>query len=201
MTERRFEVPHRRAGRAILPEVEAWVGRWIGRFTSALAILGGIVLTLVMAVAVLSIIGRQARRSGLAVFESMGPIPGDYEIVSLGTGFAVFCFLSWCQFNRGHVTVDVFVAWLGPRILAGLSVFTNLVLTVMVVVLAQQHGAGLQDRIRFGETTLILQIPVRYAYMGGLVGMWSFALVSAYTVWRSLNEALEMGEPEDGTVA
>ena len=51
-------------------------------------------------------------------------------------------------------------------------------------------------RCGFRETTTILQIPVWWGYAGGLVGLWSFALVSAYTVWRSLNEALGAGEPD-----
>ncbi len=197
MTDRDPSRIPERETRAILPDAEAWFGLWIGRFTSALAVLGGVVLTLVMAVAVLSIIGRYLRRSGLEIFSGLGPIPGDFEIVAMGSGFAIFCFLAWCQFNRGHVTVDIFVSWTGQRAMAWLSMVMNLILTVAVVVLAQQHYGGLLDRIRFGETTLILQIPVKYGYWGGLVGLWSFAVVSAYTTWRSLNEALEAGEPGD----
>jgi hypothetical protein len=32
-----------------------------------------------------------------------------------------------------------------------------------------------------------------------MVGLWSFAMVSGYTVWRSLNEMLGAGE-EDGNL-
>jgi len=172
------------------------VGLWIGRFAGALAVLGGAVLTLVTILAVVSIIGRYASRTRWPVFDGLGPIPGDFELVSMGAGFAVFSFLAWCQFNRGHVTVDIFVSWMGPRALAALSTFTNLVLTAVVVLIAWQHGLGLHDKMRFRETTTILQIPVWWGYAGGLVGLWSFALVSAYTVWRSLNEALGAGEPD-----
>lgn len=180
--------------RAILPEAEAFIGLWIGRFANALAILGGVILTGVMLTAVVSIIGRALARSGLG-FGRFGPIPGDFEIVSIGAGMAIFCFLAWAQFSRGHVTVDIFVSALGERGMAWLAVFTNLALTVAVVVLARQLGYGLEDKRRFGETSLILQIPLWYSYVGGMVGLYSFALVSGYTVWRSLNEALGAGEP------
>jgi len=182
--------------RAILPEAEAFVGLWIGRFANVLAVLGGMILTAVMLTAVISIIGRALARSGWAIFGRLGPIPGDFEIVSIGAGMAIFSFLAWAQFNRGHVTVDIFVSVLGERGLAVLSVITNLVLTVAVVVLAQQLGYGLADKRRFGETSLILQIPLWWSYVGGMIGLYSFAVVSGYTVWRSLNEALGAGEPK-----
>ncbi|WP_333828361.1 TRAP transporter small permease [Pararhodobacter sp.] len=182
--------------RAILPEAEAFVGIWIGRFANALAVLGGVILTAVMLVAVVSIIGRALSRSGWAFVGKVGPIPGDFEIVSIGAGMAIFCFLAWAQYTRGHVTVDIFVSALGERGMAVIAVIMNLVLTVAVVVLARQLGDGLVDKRGFGETSLILQIPLWYSYAGGLVGLYSFALVSGYTVWRSLNEALGAGEPK-----
>lgn len=186
--------------RGILPEAEQFIGRWIGRYTDLLAIIGGFALTAVMLVAVFSIIGRALSRTGWAVFGRLGPIQGDFELVSMGAGIAIFCFMSWAHFNRGHVTVDIFVSKLGPRGLAWLSVATNMILTIAVVILAQKIGEGLDDKQRFRETTQILEIPVWYKYAGGMVGLWSFALVSAYSVWRSLNEALGEGEPAGGGV-
>lgn len=184
--------------RGILPEAEQFIGRWIGHYTNLLAVIGGLVLTGVMLLAVVSIIGRALSRMQWATLGWIGPIPGDFELVSMGAGIAIFCFLSWTHFQRGHVTVDIFVSKLGPRGLAWLSVGTNLILTILVVILAQKVGEGLDDKMRFGETTQILEIPVWYKYVGGMVGLWSFALVSGYSVWRSLNEALGAGEPAGG---
>lgn len=188
--------PPRRRGTGLAPRAEAAVSRWVGGLAGALAVLGGLVLTAVTVVAVVSILGRWAGRSGWPLLSGLGPIQGDYEIVSMGVGFSAFCFLAWCQFNRGHVTVDIFVSRLGPRWKAALALVMNLVLTVVAALLAWQTGLGLSDKLRFGETSTILRLPVWWGYAGGLVGLWSFALVSAYTVWRSLNEALGSGEPE-----
>lgn len=181
--------------RGVFPEAEAFVGLWLGRLTSVLAVFGGMVLTGVMIVAVVSILGRYARRSGLPALDRLGPVPGDFEIVSMGAGIAIFCFLAWAQFNRGHITVDIFISRLPARGKALLSVIGNLLLTILVVILAQQIGVGLEEKRRFGETTAILQLPVWWSYAGGLVGLWSFAVVSGYTVWRSVNEMLGEGEP------
>ncbi|MGY6536870.1 MAG: TRAP transporter small permease [Pararhodobacter sp.] len=182
----------------ILPEAEAFIGKWIGHFTNLMAIIGGLVLTAVMLLAVASIIGRALSRLQWPIFSGLGPIPGDFELVAMGTGMSIFLFLSWAQFNRGHVTVDIFVSKLGPRGLAWLSTVTNLIMTVMVVILAQRIGEGMASKQRFGEITQILEIPVWYGYLGGMFGLWAFALVCAYTVWRSLNEALGAGEPAGG---
>jgi TRAP-type C4-dicarboxylate transport system permease small subunit len=189
------EKPFRQRG--VFPEAEAFVGRWLGRLADVMAVVGGAVLTGVMVVAVVSILGRYARRSGLPGLDRLGPVPGDFEIVSMGAGIAIFFFLAWAQFNRGHITVDIFISRVPPRGKAALSLIGNLLLTIFAVILAQQIAIGLEEKRRFGETTAILQLPVWWSYAGGLFGLWSFAVVSGYTVWRSLNEMLDTGE-EDG---
>jgi TRAP-type C4-dicarboxylate transport system permease small subunit len=189
------EKPFRQRG--VFPDAEAFVGRWLGRLADVMAVVGGAVLTGVMVVAVVSILGRYARRSGLPGLDRLGPVPGDFEIVSMGAGIAIFFFLAWAQFNRGHITVDIFISRVPPRGKAALSLIGNLLLTIFAVILAQQIAIGLEEKRRFGETTAILQLPVWWSYAGGLFGLWSFAVVSGYTVWRSLNEMLDTGE-EDG---
>ncbi|HEX2257326.1 MAG TPA: TRAP transporter small permease subunit, partial [Afifellaceae bacterium] len=90
---------------------------------------------------------------------------------------------------------DLFVQRLGPRGLAALSFAGNVLMTLAAVLIAWRLGLGLQDKKLYGETTFILQLPVWWGYAASLVGAWVFALVSLYTVWRSLNEALGTGEP------
>ena len=189
-------MPAEQPGRyALAPRAEAVVGRAVGWLANALAILGGIVLSAVMLMSVVSILGRWGVGWTVPFIGRLGPIPGDYEIVEMGTGFAVFSFLAWCQFTRGHVTVDIFVSRLGPRGLAWLATITNTVLTIVAALIARHHYLGMLDKQRFGETTTILQIPLWWGYAGGLLGACVFVLVSFYTIWRSLNEALGPGEP------
>jgi TRAP-type C4-dicarboxylate transport system permease small subunit len=172
----------------LLPHLEERVGFWIGWLARLLAILGGLVLIAIVALTVLSVSGRALLQFGL------GPIPGDFELVEAGSAFAVFSFLAWAQFRRGHVTVDLFVQRLGPRGLAALSLIANVLMTVAALVIAWRLGLGLQDKKLYQETTFILRLPVWWSYAASLVGAWAFALVSLYTVWRSLNEALGRGE-------
>jgi TRAP-type C4-dicarboxylate transport system permease small subunit len=177
--------------RGLAPSLEQRVGVVIGRLAMGLALLGGLVLVALAVLTVVSVTGRTLVGLGL------GPVPGDFELVEAGCAFAVFSFLPWCQFRRGHVTVDVFVARIGRHGLAWLSLTGNALLTISALLIAWRLQAGLADKLSYGETTFILQMPVWYGYAAAIVGAWLFALTGAYTIWRSLNEALGEGEAHE----
>lgn len=173
----------------LAPELERRVGVIIERLAAVLAWLGGIILLALVIMSVISISGR-----GLAGFSRSlavgwaGPVPGDFELVEAGTAVAVFAFLPWCQIRRGHVTVDVFLFWASPRTRATLTLIGNILMTLAAAFIAWRLQAGLADKLRYGETSMILQMPSWYGYALALVGACAFALAAAYTVWRSLNE-------------
>lgn len=163
-------------------ELERVVGAFIGAIAGWLALLGGAMLAVLAALTVVSVTGRTL------VWAGLGPIPGDYELMEAGCAFAVFSFLPWCQFRRGHVTVDVFLSRAPARVRAGLSVAGNLLLTGTALLIAWRFQAGLADKLETGESTFILGMPVWYGYGAALPGVWLFAVVCGYTVWRSFNE-------------
>ncbi|WP_245615585.1 TRAP transporter small permease [Afifella pfennigii] len=174
--------------KGLFPRAEAACGRYVGLLAQVFAVLGGLVLLAVTVMTVLSITGRALTTLGL------GPVPGDFELVEAGVAFAVFAFLPWCHFRRGHVTVDILVERFGPRGLAAFALLGNLLMTAAAALIAWRLGAGLQDRIAYGDTTFILQFPLSWPYAASLFGAWLFVLTAAYTVWRSLNELLGEGE-------
>lgn len=150
---------------------------------------GGAALIVAVALTVVSIAGRGLIAVGL------GPIPGDLELVEAGTAFAVLAFMGLCQFHRGHVTVDLFLARLGRRPNALVDVIANLLMTGAAGVIAWRLLLGLLDKRGYGETTFILQFPVWWSYAAALLGAVVFTLVCAYTVWRSLREARQGDDP------
>ena len=152
-----------------------------------LAMLGGILLLAITALVVLSVSGRALIWAGL------GPIPGDFELVEAGTALAVFCFLPWCQMERGHVSVDVFADWLGPRVNAVLAVLFDLAMTVVAAFILWRLWAGMLDKLQYNETTYILQFPVWWGYAVCVPVGAVFVLVCAWTVVRSLVEARDPG--------
>jgi TRAP-type C4-dicarboxylate transport system permease small subunit len=154
-----------------------------------LALAGGLALIAMTVLTVVSVTGRSLLWLGL------GPVPGAYELVEMGSAFAIFCFLPWCQLRRGHVTVDLFLAHLGPRANALADLISNLLLTAAAGVIAWRLWLGLLDKQRYGETSFILGIPLWIGYAAAALGAALFVLVSAYTAARSLRE-LRDGDPD-----
>lgn len=154
----------------------------ISAIAKGLAIFGGVLLTAVALLTVVSITGRALVDIGLA------PVTGDFELVEAGCAVAVFCFLPWCQLNRGHVTVDIFVDKAPPRVFTFLSLIGNIALSAIAVVIAWRLGLGLGEKFSYGETTFILGMPVWYGFALGFIGAAAFAVTALFTVWRSLDE-------------
>jgi TRAP-type C4-dicarboxylate transport system permease small subunit len=177
--------------RGLAPEAEARVGAIVGALSMWLALVGGIVFIALTVMTVVSIAGRALSPLAPAW---LGPVRGDYELVVAGSAVAVFFFLPWCQFRRGHITVDIFFARASPRTVALLSLVGNVLMTAAAALIAWRLGAGMNDKFRYFETTFILQMPVWWGYAASLIGAWAFAAVSLYTGWRSYNEWRGAGE-------
>ena len=169
------------------------IDRLIERLAFVMAMLGGLVLIAVMLIVVVSITGR-----GL-IFLGLGPVPGDFELVEAGSAFAIFAFLGWCQYNRGHVTVDLFLGRAGPKVNAWIDLVSAVLMTVAATVIAWRLFAGLGDKMRYGETTFILQFPLWWSYAAALTGAATFALVSAWTILRGIREVRAAGGPKAAT--
>lgn len=168
------------------------IERAIRRACVVLALFGGLVLAAIMLMMGVSILGR-------ALFSA--PVPGDFELVELGTGVAIFCFLPYCQLTRGNVLVDIFTAGLPPRAKSGLDLIGNILYTLLAGLLAWQllHG-GLEIR-SYQETTMVLQVPIWLGYIPAVIGMGILTLACAFTVWRSLAEIRTGIHPESAGVS
>ena len=182
---------------------EKRVERFASQLSKGLVFFGGAVLTALAFMTVLSTIGRAF--VGLQI--GLGPIPGDFELVEAGTAVSVFCFMSWCQLNQGHVTVDIFTNQFGQRANTLLILIGNSLIFIVAFVIAWRLWMGfgeqvtwfsqpIRDLIGFGykpftnNTTYILGMPFWYSYLLSFIGAFCFALISAFTVWRSLNDLL-----------
>lgn len=134
------------------------VSRILRTFSRAIALFGGFILLGIMAVVVISVSGRSL------VWAGFGPIPGDFELVEAGGALAIFCFLPWCQLQKGHVSVDVLAGLFGRRADAALDTGYNLIMTALMGLITWRLWAGMMDKMNYGETTFILQFPVWWGY-------------------------------------
>ena len=163
-------------GAGLLP---GWLTATVRRISLALAVAGGAVLVLITVVTDLSITGRVLIPFGLR------PIQGDYEIVEAGTAFAIFAFLPWCQFNRWHATVDVFTSRLPPDVLRFIDLLVDVAFVVVITIIVWRTGIGLGDKVRNGQMTFILQMPVWWTYAAAMIGGIAWAAVSFYCLAES----------------
>lgn len=112
----------------------------------------------------------------------VGSITGNYEIVEMGIAAAIAAFMPYCQMRRGHVCVEVFVMAAGPRVQIFLTAVSNVVFTVVTAFIAWRLVAGMEDKMRYQETTMVLGAPVWWGYLPCAVFFALFAVACAYTV-------------------
>lgn len=147
------------------------------------AIMGGVVLSALILMTVLSVAGRALD------FLGFGPVPGDFELVEAGVAFCIFAFLPICQVQAGHATVDLFTTGLGPKLNRVLVAVWEALFAVVVTVIVWRLLEGMLGKRANGETSMFLQFPIWWAYAASLVPAALASLVSlwsAYDRWRAV---------------
>lgn len=141
---------------------------------------GGAVLIAIMVLTVVSVVLREVTGR---------PIPGDFELVEMGCAIAMFAFLPYCQWVGGNVAVS-FVTARAPRWLRGwLNVLASAAYAAIAVLITWRMSLGGLDLQRYQETTMVLGVPVWWAFVPIVPSVALLALTAAYTAWRSLSQA------------
>ncbi len=152
-------------------DVQQGLGKALRYWVTALALLGGMVLVLLVAMSVVSILGR-------ALFSK--PIQGDYELAQMMSAMAVSLFLPYCHLRRAHILVDFFTAGASKRVKHWLDAIAGLLLTVIAAVFARQLFIGMTDGQDSGETSMLLGLPVWWPYTALVVAFGSLSLTALY---------------------
>jgi len=143
------------------------------------ALAGGVVLVVLVVLTSVSVSGRALAGLGF------GPVAGDFELVEIGTAFAIFCFLPWCHLTGGHARVDLLAERLGPAAGRLLGLFADGLMLAAAVLIAWRLWLGMLDKLAYHETTFIREIPLWWAYAASLAGAGVFVVVAAWCLWRS----------------
>lgn len=154
--------------------------RWVSRLSKTLAIFAGMVLAGMALLTVISITGRSF------VFLGLGPIPGDFELVEMGCAIAVFGFLPYCHLHRGHVTVDILVDRLPKQVFNVLTLIGDFTIAAIAFVVCWRLWYGLQEKIAYGESTMILGAPLWVGYLFSFIGAVWMVFIGAYVLWRDV---------------
>jgi TRAP-type C4-dicarboxylate transport system permease small subunit len=163
---------------------ESVLGRLAHGLAKWLAVAGGLVLMAMVAMVIVSIVGRAL------IWVGLRPITGDYELVSIGMGFAVFAFMPWAHLMRGHALVSLVTDSFGVRANAWILVVTDLMMLVASAFIAWRLYFGMMDKFAYRETTLLLRFPLGWAYAVGSIGAAALVVVSLYVLGRSLTFAV-----------
>ncbi len=160
------------------------VGRLVNGVARWMAIAGGIALLAMVAIVVVSVIGRTLIWAGLK------PILGDYELVSTAMGFAIFAFLPWAHITRGHALVSLLTDTFGARVNAWILVITDLLMLAVSAFIAWRLWLGMLDKFNYRETTILLGLSMGWAFAAALVGAVVMVVVAIYVLGRSISDAL-----------
>ena len=147
-----------------------------------LALAGGAVLLVIVGLTCISIAGRALVPLDLG----LGPIRGIYDMTEIGMAAAIFAFLPWAQLREAHARVDLFQPIMPATMDRGFDLLFNIGMFVIALVGTWRLYLGMMDKLSYGETTLIAQIPVWQGYAAALVGAVGFVLVSAFCILRAL---------------
>lgn len=140
-----------------------------------LALAGGAIFALLTLMSVISIAGRLVGR----------PIPGDFELVQLGCAVAISCCLPYCQLRRGHIIVDFFTTRVSERTRGALDAVGALLLALVMALVTWRTGVGALAMKASGESSMIMGVPVWYAYALMTPGFALTALAGLDTAWRA----------------
>ncbi len=131
------------------------------------ALVGGVLLCLLAALVVTSIVGR-------VVFGR--PIAGSFEIVAMGAAISVFLCLPYCHWQRGNVVVKLFFSDVEKRLTHWLDALASAFYGAIAIAFAWRMSAGLVDAIEYQDISVIIGLPLWFAYP---VAIGSFLLLAA----------------------
>lgn len=153
---------------------------WLVALCRLFAAIGGLVILAMMLMTVISVV----KRSVLGA-----PVPGDFELVELGSAIAIFCFLPWCQVSGGNVLVDFFTSKANPRTNHLLEALGDLVYLLIAVLLAWRLFHGGAEMRQYGEQTMVLRIPLWWAFPVIIPAMALLVATCAATMVGHLRKA------------
>ncbi|MNF53701.1 Tripartite ATP-independent periplasmic transporter, DctQ component [compost metagenome] len=126
-------------------------GSLLYRVTQGFALGGGLILLALVAMSLVSVIGRK-------LFAM--PVHGDIELMEIGAAMAIAAFLPLCELRGQHIKVDAFTLKLPVRAQAWLDAFAHLLCLVAALVLAWRTSLQVLESREYGEVSTLLSVPL-----------------------------------------
>lgn len=158
------------------------VGRALLQTTKALAIVGGLICAFLALMVTISVSGR---------YLFAAPIRGDYDLLAIFTGVAIFTFLPYCQMVRGNVIVDFFTNNMAPAKKAILDAFGTLLYLIIAIVFTWRLYHGMLQFRASGEVIASYDFYRWWTIPFNLLCMIVLILAVAYTLVRDIEVAMK----------
>jgi TRAP-type mannitol/chloroaromatic compound transport system permease small subunit len=156
-------------------------GRALLGVAKNIAIAGGLVFVALVAMSLVSIVGRKL---------FAWPVPGDVEMLQMCAAFASSSFFAWCHLANGDVKVDFFTHNLPRRVVSALDGAGSLLVGAFGALIAWRTAAGALAVHDVGETSAVLGLPVWIAQALMVPGFALLAAAGFYMAGRRLRAAL-----------
>ncbi len=124
------------------PRPTGSVGRGLHLVANVLAVFGGLLSCLMAAIVTVSVIGR---------YLLSWPVPGDYDLVGILCGSAIFAFLPYCQLHRGNVLADFFTQQAPAQVKASLDAFGNVLFLAAIIMFTWRLYYGMLEMRQSSE--------------------------------------------------
>jgi TRAP-type mannitol/chloroaromatic compound transport system permease small subunit len=147
------------------------VGRTLVVLCKVGSVLGGLIFVALVNMSIVSIVGRK--------LVSM-PVPGDLELMQMGSAVGAAAFFAYCHMTRNDVKVDFFTQNWHPRIVAWLDAFGSLLMGLFGSVISWRTWVGAMTLKEYGETSAILGWPVWVAQVLMVPGFVLLAAAGFY---------------------
>lgn len=145
----------------------AW---WFAVIGSATALAVGVMTTA-------SVVGR-------AFFKS--PIQGDIELTQLGIALSISLCIPWCQLRGANIIVDFFTTKLSGKKQGWLDAVGSVLIALMCFLLAWRTGVGAVSVREAQESSMILGLPMWWAYASLAPGLALGGVVALVQAWLYL---------------
>lgn len=157
------------------------IGQGLFLLTKFFAIAGGLMFLALVAMSLVSIIGRKL---------AAAPVPGDIEMMQMGTAVGSAAMLAYCEMVRHHLRVDFFTANISAANKNRLDGFSHFLVAAVGALMAWRTTAAALSLREAGETSMMLSWPVWPAVMMLVPSFAMLAVAGFYNAavyWSTAN--------------
>jgi TRAP-type C4-dicarboxylate transport system permease small subunit len=149
----------------------------IERCTRWLALVGGGIMLIAIAITIVSVVGRYAFGA---------PVPGDYELIELICAIGIFLFFPYAHASGSNIVVEFFTVRIGERRKRMLDLAHEIVFAGVAALLAWRLAIGLEQKFTSGESTMLIRVPFWWPYSFAVASMALLCVVCVARIFAGL---------------